>query len=84
VLYNLNSPSARGRIEKLFPGRKRTFYEWVDFVLLLVFGTLISFFGYQPGDAIRGIFAGASAVAVLRQFVLKTTAEQPIEKGASQ
>jgi hypothetical protein len=71
ALYTADSPSAAIALERLFPGREDYVYARIDFVLAVIFSTVLARFLYNPADQGRCLIAGLSGVALLQQALTR-------------
>jgi hypothetical protein len=77
VFFGKDSPSAMDRIQRMFPAWPIYICERVDFVLLMIFGTVLGYFLFVPQDQGRAVLAGSSAVALLKQVLVKVNRQGP-------
>jgi hypothetical protein len=77
AFYTRDSPSAMDRIERMFPTWPPHICERIDFVLVMIFGTVIGYVFFVPQDQGKALLAGLSAVALLKQLLVKVNKQQP-------
>jgi hypothetical protein len=67
---NNRMPVCTPVMRKLFPGRRELFYDWADFVVVVLVGSVIGSIVFQPKSVLPALAAGfgwVGAVSMLAQ-----------------
>lgn len=71
-LYSKDFNGTKTFLEKLFPGKKDKFYNWIDFILLPIIGALLASVLLEPTNLRSSIFAGLSWSGALTSLLRKS------------
>jgi len=62
-------------LKKFFPKRAETFYNWADFLIVVLSGSIIGTICFRPADSLSALAAGFGWVGAMN--VLITKREEP-------